>query len=194
MPGGVCVTTDLVTANLGLVGAAIKQSGVKLDGLYGWDDAFQDGAVELVKCAERYDPGSMGFAFTTYSFRRVRTAVERGRGRFEGRSFRRAALDGERFVPPVSVEDLLFQGDDGREPFDWPDGTSVEETVSSRVDVESFVDGLARSDADRRLLEAVASGTSLPEHAVAEGVSRQAVYQRWGRLTDRAKSFVGCGI
>ena len=192
---------DVVAKNLGLVQWTIGRffGGMKQAD---YDDAWQDGVVGLCRAAQKFDPGR-GIRFATYAPFWIRQAIERGRGDFEGVSFRTAMNTGRigDYRPPISLEyQRGFDGGDrmadaGQSTIgaDLEDpGELFEERVCLRDLIERVGDA-CQDEVDRSIIEAgrvmVDVAACHRDVAVAErhGLSSEAIRRRRLKLAARAR-------
>lgn len=169
----------LVEANLPLVKFFLRKWRIPD---HEWDDAEQDATVGLMRAAQLFDP-ERGYRFSTFAQWHILSGVQHGRGRLEGVNYRRAVdqrREGE-YERPVSLDAPL--GDDGDLDLagmlvapaeDEPDYALMDALLDRCVD-----------DVDRRIVLAVAMGSTVSAAARGIGIRRSSAQWRLSRLRAR---------
>lgn len=159
------------------------------------EDAHQDGLLGLMRAAQLFDP-TRGFRFSTFAQHQIRAAVQRGRARFEGISFRQehrnsapplhapwngrpASLDA-----PVADTEHLTLGDT------IPGGDDTEADALRHQHLEAIRAAVAdacRDDIDRSAAICLAGLDTYVAAGQRHGISHQAVRMRAERLKTRLR-------
>lgn len=180
---------EMVMANTGLIGFVLKRTRWLVGGVYTEQDAWQDGFFGLVRAVQKFDP-SLGYRFSTYAPAQIKSAIQHGRGRAEGKRWRTAADAGEldQLEYPVSLDGLVVDGDiELGEALPSP-GPSPEDEAITR-EVIAWLRSTACQDVlDRAVLDAMLAGESTHAAAVRLGYSHTTGSNRANRLRTLAAS------
>lgn len=127
---------ELFDNNQRLVGLAIKQLGLRPQGIMGMDDYFQVGYVGLWRAAQSFDP-DRGFAFSTFAVAWIKGVLMKERRDHGCNAVRlpRSAFERGDRVHVVDLDEL----------YSAP-AASVPEDSESRMDIENAMQSLTAKE------------------------------------------------
>lgn len=183
----------MVEANLPLVAWVVNRFYRQAQG-DDFDEKCADGMFGLIRAAQLYDPDK-GFTFSTYATNWIRSAVQRGRGIFEGSGYRHVTGHstgrplGE-YQRPLSLDRPV--GDDGSASVGdfLADDADVEGVAVARAFGEHMQAALVRAcrdPFDLAVVEMIAAGSSLTDVAREFKVTVTAVQLRRARLLAKVR-------
>jgi RNA polymerase sigma factor (sigma-70 family) len=177
-----------VTAHLRLVPHFVKKWRIPPQD---WEDATQDGMLGLMRAAQLYRP-ELGYTFSTYAAHQIRVNIDRGRGRREGASYRRAKRTDTDYRPPISLERVIRP--DGEADLTYADVlASVDDTEATAVDdlrgaqVIAAVLSVCDDDLDRATIAHLAGTEQAKDVAERMGVSLFTVQRRALKIKSRLR-------
>lgn len=178
----------LVEANIALVPWVLKRMRIAPTE---YDDKFQDGLLGLIRAAQKYEP-ARGFTFSTYAHNWIRAGIQSGTARFEGSGYRRALLNDEPYLRPVSLDTPPRGDDDSGTLLDLiaavdADPTEQIEHDEAGDELLRLVLTVARDHIDHTLAVSIAEGASLKKAAAAAHCSGQVARNRLDRISARLR-------
>jgi RNA polymerase sigma factor (sigma-70 family) len=172
--------------NTGLIGFVLNRHKFLVGGVYEEADAWQDGFFGLARAVQKFEP-ELGYRFSTYALPHILAAIQRGRGRSEGKRWRNAAAVGtlDQFEAPLSLDSMVIDGEAELGDALPDDGAHPESDALAAVVAESLRSRCVK-DIDHAVLDALLAGNPVSWVADAFGVSKEWTRRRAERLRAEA--------
>lgn len=174
--------SEMVLANTGLIGFVLKRNRFLVGGVYEEIDAWQDGFFGLVRAVQKFDPG-LGYTFATYAPPQIRAAIQRGRGRSEGKQWRTAAAEGtlDQLEAALSLDGLVVDGEIELGDV-LPDRHATPDADAVAIEAVDRLRSACRDDLDHAVLDAMLAGAPVGAAGLRVGLSSFKAVRRAERL------------